>query len=388
MSMTRTGALLATLGLLLATGPADAQLKPETLSRVELAGQLKPHWVWLNDVSFTHMTDGRAYLLDADSGAFLGMISAGMAHGVLQLAPDGRSFAVPSTYFSRNTRGERTDVVTFYDVATLEPGAEVVIPPKRFMSLPFLSSMPITDDGRFSIIYNFTPEQSVTIVDLQQKKLVGEFATAGCALAYPNGARSFFMQCQDGSLQTVTLEDSGKATLGAVSRPLFDPKDPANEKPVRVGPKSWLFFTFDSRAVLVDASGPAPLVKETWSLLGPGDDGWRLGGLQPVAYHASTGRIFALMHIGARNTHKDPGVEIWVFDVSTHQRLKRFKLDRPASSVAISEDASPLLYTVLFGARDLEVLDPSTGGKLRTIGDLSDEMTVIQPAPVGQAATR
>ena len=94
------------------------------------------------------------------------------------------------------------------------------------------------------------------------------------------------------------------------------------------------------------------------------------------------------MHIGPRDTHKDPGVEIWVFDVRTHQRLSRLKLDRPASSVAISEDASPLLYTVLFGARDLEVLDPSTGGKLRTIGDLSDEMTVIQPAPVGQAATR
>ena len=384
--MVKLKALLGVLAAACMAAPAAAELKPETLTMVELQDQMQPHWVWVNDVSFTHMIDGRAYLLDADTGAFLGMVSGGMAHGVLQIAPDARSFAVPSTFYSRGSRGERTDVVTFYDVKTLQPGPEVVIPPKRFMSLPFLSSMPTTDDGRFSIIYNFTPEQSLTVVDLAQKKFVGEFATAGCALAYPTGPRSFFMQCQDGSLQSATLDEAGKVTLGAVSKPLFALADPANEKPLRIGPKTWLFFTFDSQVRAVDASGPTAVVRETWSLLGKGEEGWRLGGLQPVAYHAPTGRMFALMHAGGRDTHKDPGTEVWVYDVRTQKRLQRFKLDRPASSIAVSGDADPRLYLVLFGDPNLEVLDPASGRKLRTIGGLANEMTVIQPSPVGRAA--
>lgn len=374
--------LLGAIAAICVAAPATAQLKPETLTTVELPSRMQPHWVWLNDVSFTHMVDGRAYLIDADTGAFLGMVSGGMAHGVLQIAPDGRSFALPATFYSRGTRGERTDVVTFYDIGTLQPGPEVIIPPKRFMSLPFISSMPVLDDGRFSIIYNFTPEQSLTVVDLAQKKLVGEFPTAGCALAYPTGARAFFMQCQDGSLKNAMLDDTGRLTLGAASSPLFDAGDPANEKPVRVGEKSWLFFTFDSQVREVDASGATPTLRGRWSLLGSGDEGWRLGGLQPAAYHGPSDRLFVLMHQGARDTHKDPGTEIWVFDVRTHKRTARFKLDRPATSIAISADGAPLLYSVLFGAPDLEVLDPTTGRKIRTVGGLTNEMTVIQPAPV------
>ncbi|WP_157218031.1 amine dehydrogenase large subunit [Flavisphingomonas formosensis] len=378
----RLAALL--LGTALAAAPLAAQLQPEELSRVELKDQFQPHWVWVNDVSFTRMADGRAYLLDADSGQFLGMVSGGLAHGSLLLAPDGKSVAVPATFYSRGSRGERTDVVTFYDAKTLAPGEEVVIPPKRFQSLPFLSAMPLTDDGRFALIYNFTPEQSVTVVDVAQHKLVGEYPTAGCGLVYPTGDRSFFMQCADGSLQGAAIGEGGAVTLGSGSPKLFEDKDPATEKPVRVSARQWLFFTFSSQAVLVDASGKAPAAKARWSLLGPDDAGWRLGGLQPAAYHAPSGRLYVLMHQGGPSTHKDPGTEIWVFDVTARKRIARYRLDRPATSVAISGDPHPLLYTILFGARDLAILDPDTGRKLRAVDGLGDEMTVIQPSPVAQ----
>lgn len=370
---------------------AHAQQKPaplvsEELNVAELAATLQPHWVWVNDVSFTHISDGRAYLLDADKGQFLGMISGGVAHGALQLAPDGKSFSVPSTFLSRGTRGERTDVVTFYDASTLKPGKEVIIPPKRMAALPFLSAMPLSDDGRFSLIYNFTPEQSVTVVDAVARSLVGEFPTAGCALIYPTGARSFMMQCGDGSLQSMALDEGGKITSNGTSARIFAEKDPANEKPVRVAEKQWLFFTYSSTAYLVDASGKVPVQKQKWSLVSKDDAGWRIGGMQPAAYHAPSRRLFTLMHQGGEFTHKQPGTEVWVYDLKTNKRIARYKLDVPAGAIAVSGDGQPFLYAVMFGAPELRVIDAMTGKPVRTIGDMSREMSLIQPSPVPAVA--
>ena len=35
------------------------------------------HWVWVNDFVFPHMVDGMAYLVDGDSGRYLGTLSTG-----------------------------------------------------------------------------------------------------------------------------------------------------------------------------------------------------------------------------------------------------------------------------------------------------------------------
>ena len=369
----------------IAATPAIAQLGTEELNTVELKDRLQPHWVWVNDISFTHMSDGKAYLLDADTGQFLGMISGGFAHGVLQILPDGSGFAVPGTYMSRHSRGTRTDVVTFYDTKTLKPGEEVEIPAKRLLSMAFLAAMPVSDDGRFSLVYNFTPEQSVSVVDMSARKFVGEYPTAGCGLIFPTGSRSFIMPCADGSFQGVTIDDKGAIALGGASERLFGEKDPALEKAVRVSASTWLFFTPANDAVAIEGSGRVPAVAERWKLTEPADGNWRIGGFQPVAFHEPSGRLFVLMHQGGPYTHKDPGTEIWVFDVRSHKRLARFPLAKPALSIAVSGDAKPLLYQTMFGVNELIVSDPATGKVLRTIGDLGHEMTVIQAAPVASA---
>ena len=64
----------------------------------------------------------------------------------------------------------------------------------------------LTDDERFLLIYNFTPAQSVSVVDIGERKFVGEVETAGCALVYPTGRRSFFSICSDGALLVMTLD--------------------------------------------------------------------------------------------------------------------------------------------------------------------------------------
>ena len=370
--------LLAALAAL----PVRADLQPEELTRTELAPVLQPHWVWVNDQSLARLADGRAYLIDGDSGTMLGMISGGYGHLMVQLAPDGRSIAVPSTFYSRGSRGERTDVVTLYDSKTLTPGDEIVIPPKFFNGVPFIGLAALTDDGRFSLLYNFTPEQSISVVDLQAKKFVGETATPGCALSYPTGNRSFFQQCGDGSLQNAAIDDAGKITLGGVSPKLFEKTDPASEKPVRIGAADWLFFTFSGEVHQINGAGKVPVRKAKWSLTDESTAGWRPGGTQPFAYHAASGRLFALMHQGGVNTHKDPGTEVWVYDVKSRKLISRLKLAVQATSIAVSGDDHPLLYTVMTDVEDLVIYDAQSGAKLHSVGSLGHSLSYIQPAPM------
>jgi methylamine dehydrogenase heavy chain len=332
------------------------------------------------------MLDGRAYLVDADKGQMLGMISSGYGHGILMLAEDGKTFAVPSTFLARGTRGERTDVVTFYKTSDLTPGAEPVIPAKRYNGMPFLSVSPVMPGGRFSLVYNFTPEQSVTVIDMQAQKMVGEFATSGCSLVYPTGPSKFFLICGDGALQPATLDAEGKVTLGKTSKKLFADEDPVTEKGVWTG-SQWLFFTMAGKVHVIDHSKDVPTIAKTWSLTTPADEkDWRPGALQTAAYHRGTGRLYVLMHRGGADTHKDPGTEIWVYDAAKGTRIERIALESPVMSVAVSQDDKPLLYTTMFGETDLKVRDALTGKLLRKVDGFGPTMTIIQPAPVPAAA--
>ena len=370
------------LSLLLATAvPASAQLAPEELKQETLADTMQPHWVWLNDVSFDRMLDGRAYLVDADSGQMLGMVSGGYGHGTLMLTPDGRKMAVVASYFSRGTRGVRTDVATFYKISDLAAGEEAILPPKRYNGMPFLSAAPVMPGGRFGLIYNFTPEQSVTVVDMTAQKTVGEFGTPGCGLIYPTGPSKLFLICSDGSLQPATLDATGHLTLGTATKKLFQDSDPVTEKGVWTG-KEWLFFTPSGKVHVIDHSGAQPQVKRVWSLIGKDEASWRPGALQTAAYHRASGRLYVLMHEGGPDTHKDPGTELWVYDAAKGIRIDRIKLDGPATAVAVSQDSKPLLYTAMFGDRDLKVYDAASRQLLRKVTGLGPTMTVIQPAPV------
>lgn len=369
----------ASLGLI-AASPALAELQPEELKLEKLAEVMQPHWVWLNDISFDRMLDGRAYLVDADSGQMLGMVSGGYSHGVLMITPDGRQFAMPATFHSRGTRGERTEVVTFYNTSDLTPGTEVVVPPKRYGGIPFLSISQVMPGGKHGLIYNFTPEQSVTVVDMVEKKLVGEYATSGCGLIFPTGPQKFFLICSDGALQSATLNDAGEVTLGGATKPLFPKSDPVTEKGVWTG-SQWLFFSQDGLVYVIDHKGALPKVVKSWKLAGPADENWRPGGTQTAAIHQKTGRLYVLMHQGDRHSHKDPGTEIWVYDAPTGKRIQRINLDGRANSVGVSQDDKPLLYTVNFGETDLKVRDAMTGELLRKIDGFGPTMTVIQPAP-------
>ena len=66
--------VFALCAALMIAAPARAELKPEELSIESLPETMPAHWVWVNDVNFFNMADGRAYLIDGDTGRFVGMV--------------------------------------------------------------------------------------------------------------------------------------------------------------------------------------------------------------------------------------------------------------------------------------------------------------------------
>jgi methylamine dehydrogenase heavy chain len=358
---------------------AAAEVAVDPLAVARLPERPSPHWVWVNDIVFHHMADGKAFLLDGDSGSMLGMLSTGFGFGGVVRPKNTPVIYSPETYFSRGTRGTRTDVVTIYDGRTLEPVSEIEIPPKRVSAIPSLGFARLSDDERFLWIYNFTPAQSVTVVDTTARKSVGEIEIAGCALIYPTGPRGFFSLCSDATAMQVQTDDSGQVVTKTRSKPLFDVKeDPVTEKGVRDG-STWLFTTFTGTVLPIDVSGKVPQARPTWSLLDDAarKESWRPGGIQHLAMHEPTRRLYSLMHIGGADTHKDPGNEVWVYDVAKRKRIQRIVLKDVATSIAVTQDAEPLLFTTFIGAPSVMVYDADSGEHRRTIEEIGFTPTTL-----------
>jgi len=361
--------------------PTDAvTVTSDPMSIVQsLPATASPHWVWVNDFVFSHMTDGKAMLVDGDSGHFLGELDTGFGFGRIVLSLDGKVIFSPETYFSRGTRGTRTDVVTLYDPMHLAVIGEIAIPPKRSSNMPMLANSQLTDDGRFLLIYNFTPAQSITVVDTQSRTFVGEVETAGCALAFPTGPRSFFSICADGTLLDVRLDDTGHATSRQRTARVFDvPRDPATEKGVRVG-DTWYFVSYSGTIFPVNVTKTALTAGPSWPLLTGTEKSqqWRPGGLQQLAAHTGLNRLYSIMHQGPIETHKDPGKEVWVFDLARHTRVQKITLQNAAGSIQVTRDPHPLLFSIFIESSTLDVYDASTGEHLRSVANIGTTPTVL-----------
>jgi len=378
VSRARTPGALAAAVLLAGACASTAELAPETLAVRELPATPSPHWVWVNDVAAFGI-DGKAFLVDAAAGTVLGMISGGAFHDALLLDPLGKAVYSTDTFLARGTRGERTDVVSIHDARTLEAVGEVIIPPKQLLSVPTPVGAQISDDGRFVAVYNFTPAQSVSVVDVQARRFVTEIETPGCGMLYAGGPRRFLMLCANGSMLVLRLDDAGQLAGKTETAPLFDPKrDLLNEDAVRAG-DAWYFVSYRGDVYTVDVSGDEPVFPAPWPLQRDAErDQWRPGGYQLVAVHAASGRLFTAMHRGGSHTHKQPGEEIWMHDLATRARLARFAVEHPVTSLQVSQDAAPLLYTVNIEHPQLEVYDAGTGRHLRSIGELGLTPAALQ----------
>ena len=400
---------LCLAGCLLAlSADAGADLPPEEIGQVarlpELVGD---HWVWVPDRLFRHSP-----LFDGDSGKMLGAIDSGM-----QITPKSPLWSRSrheiyniDTVYSRGHRGERHDYVVIYDSHSLEVKGEVEIPPKTMDTGTAIALVGMLDGERFLVALNQSPGSSVSVVDLVARRLVAEVQTAGCAAVFPAGPTRFGMFCGDGTAITVHLKENGELDRIARSAPFFDVvADPVSEKGVRDG-ATWWFPSFEGQLYEVDFSDDAPMPKEPWSLFSESErsDQWRVGGAQHLTYHRATKRLYSVVHQGGPGSHKDPGTEIWVYDLPAKKRVDVFEAPNlippflgpqagfdakgmigkilnfvlpnlGVHSIAVTQDSAPLLFVrhVDFGA--VGVLDAQSGEHLRDISEagLSGVMLVL-----------
>jgi methylamine dehydrogenase heavy chain len=380
--------------------PAGADVAPEAVGEVvELPQPFHAHWVWVSDLVLE-----RVALIDLDGGRFLGMINGGYGT-IAPLFPSRRAeIYVPATYYSRRSHGERTDVIEIYDSAKLALTGEVVIPPRRATNAVAGGHAALSDDDRFVAVFNWTTGTSWSIVDVEHRTMTAEVVTPGCSLVYAAGTRRFFSICADGSLFTVTLDDDGHEVSRARTAPFFDPRtDPVTEKAVRYG-NQWLFVSFDGKVHAVDVSGAELHFPEPWSLVSDADRSasWRIGGLQHLAVHQRTGRLYSLVHRGGPDSHKDAGEQVWIYDLASRQRIQRVKLVSPGltiygfpiefgktwvwpfnhlsdwilnifvpayvSAIQVTQDDAALLFTVSQFSGSVGVYDAMSGSFLRRVG--------------------
>jgi len=331
-------------------------------------------------MSVTNMLEGKAHLVDADSGRYLGMLSTGYWHNRLVIPSSNKEIYSTQTFYPRGTYGKRTDLVVVYDAPTLAPIAEIEIPPKRMTNVPTIGNAQITDNDRFVLVFNFNPAQTVSVVDVIDRKFVGEIESAGCSFIYPMGGLRFFMICGDGSLLDVRLDKAGGVQAKSRTGQLFDPPgDFIEEDGVRVG-NSWYF---SSRGGLIYSVTPEPsrlAFGEPWSLFSKTDraEGWHTGGFHPLGMHNASGRMYVLVLQGGEFSHKDPGEEIWVYDLHQKKRLDRIKLRNPTTIMRVSQDPDPRLYTAFVGSDSLDIYDALNGSFLRTVGQIGVSPSYLQ----------
>jgi len=335
-------------GLILSAG-TRATLPPEEMFRVESLGSREGrHIVVLGDFSLPYATDGRSHIIDTDSGTYLGVVNTGFWHGGVLLPRSKNLIVSPETYFSRGTRGERTDIVAYYDPVTLQVLAETKIPPKRFTPVKMQGSKGLSDDDRFAFILNHTPAASVSVVDLESRSFTAEIDIPGCFNLYPTGNRSFNAICANGGFLRVEVDDNGLPASLTRTDVLFDAEeDPVTVSGVRVG-DTWHHLSQGGYVHGFTSIGQDTTAVPRWSLFTDEEraDDWRISGFQHLAIHAASARVYALVHQGPPETHEDPGTEVWVYDLATHERIEKIELERMALSIEVSQDNKHQLYAI------------------------------------------
>jgi methylamine dehydrogenase heavy chain len=319
-------ACIAAVAGICLSAAALAELPVEELSVVPAV--TAKNRAYVSDIAISHIGDGKLHVIDTDNGNYLGVIGSGFA-GQVTYSPDGSEILLATGYLSRGQRGERTDIVEVWDANTLAFKYEIEIAPKRAMALNYRSTIRTSADGRWVFVQNSTPASSVTVVDLQERRMASEIPTPGCWGIYPPAGSSdrFSTLCGDGTITTVMLDGEGNAASRAISDKLFDADKDAWFIQGEQDGDVYRFVTFLGNIAVVEMGGDSAKLVETWSMVRSSADrkaSWRPGGYQPLAVHPGSGKLYVAMHPqGAEGSHKNPAKEIWAFDLKTKKRVAR-----------------------------------------------------------------
>jgi methylamine dehydrogenase heavy chain len=348
------------------------ELPAETLGTSTLAGKTTER-VYVGDVAIAHIVDGRLRVFDARGGKLLGMIATGYA-GNFVITPKADEIIVATTYFTRLSRGERTDVLEVYDAQALKPKHEVVLPTKRAQTLNYRGLVSVTANGRFALVQNATPATSLTVVDLAERKVASEIPTPGCWGTLPSATQPlrFAMLCGDGTVATVTLDDKGASADRQVSAKMFDADADAWFATGEAIGDRWHFLSFKGVLHEVDVGGAKAVLKSSKDLISAAQkkQGWRPGGYQAFALHPSGRWLVAAMHDqGREGSHKLPAKQLWMWDLQSGQRIATAPGQGSASLVFSKSGKRLHALDGLTGA--MRVWDWQGHGKLKPVATVA-----------------
>lgn len=360
------------------TVSVQAEIERETYGQFTL-DELPERTLLVNTFS------SRTLVYDTDNLTLLGMLSLGIGANAVEVDRPNDRIYVAENYFSRHTRGERTDVVSGYTISTLSPASEIVIPPKHASGSPMRHYSGVITDGetRLMLVVNITPAVSLSVVDLDNQKFLTEISTAGCGLIYPVEGLRFLQLCGDGTTQLITLNADGSEAARTRSESFFNLEaDPLMEKGVKTKDGQWLFNTFKGKFFSINSAGDSPVATEVFDLTSL-EEGWYVGGMQPLAYHADTDLLLVLVNEDDGSNepfhiaHKEPGEEIWYVDLKQKRLRHRLEMTSPISAIQVSQDKAPLLYAASVIDNQIAVYDLMTT-TLRGIIEEAGMPTLLQ----------
>jgi methylamine dehydrogenase heavy chain len=293
------------------------------------------------------------YVLDGSTGAIQGMFNQAYWPN-FAVSPDGTELYAVDTYWEKHTRGKRSDYIVVRDAQTLDVKEDIPLPAGRLLIVSKKYNFDVTPDGHYGLTYNLAPSTAVTVTDLKARKPVGSIPIPGCGLVFAQAPNRFSSLCADGSIATVTFDESAQSSIKRADR-VFDAKgDPAFEHSAWDKKHQMLYLvTYSGDVLPVSLAGDEAAAAAKWSLTSGAERaaGWRPGGWQVSHFHSAKRRLYVLMHQGHPWTHKSSGTEVWEFDAAAGKRLQRIKLAESAQTVAVSGDDSPLVYVITDSAR-------------------------------------
>jgi methylamine dehydrogenase heavy chain len=309
------------------------------------------------------------------------MIGAGHMATFLQ-SRERNELYVAESFYTRRTRGERTDAIQIYDTTNLAYQAEIVLPGgKRAQTVTQKSGFQFTDGERLGLVFNFTPAASVTVVDFEQREVLSQIDTPGCSLIYPTGKRGFSMLCGDGGMTTFNLDEKGAVSKETRTEKFNEIEDdPLFMKTAIIDGVNY-FVSFKGRVQPIDLQGEKARVLKGWSLLSEAEKkaNWR-----PAGWHVINsdrqGRLYVLMQAdGHEGSHKNGGGEVWVYDVKKKQRIRKLTLANHGISIEVTKGETPYL-AVINANFEFDVYEADSGKHLRTIGGRTAETPFVMHA--------
>ena len=92
------------------------------------------------------------------------------------------------------------------------------------------------------------------------------------------------------------------------------------------------------------------------------------------------------MQDGGEDSYEEPGTEVWVFDIDSHERVARFELEHMAMGLEVSLEDKPHLYTsaVVFPIPTWAVVMLAVFGHESSLMDIADFGLDIYEAETGE----